>query len=147
MVESKYGQYMVPIPVRKLHGKGNGFEGWDLFGDDLGGLEVNVGFFSHHEPGRMNPQLQQKPHAHAFDEILFFTSSDPDNMSNLGVEAELCMGKEQEKHIITSPTAVVVPKGLPHCPITFLKVDRPCFFWHIAFSAARPPLRHGLKVD
>ncbi len=146
MVETKYGKHLIPIPVRQLKGKGNGYEGWDLFGEALGGLEVNVGYFSHHEVGRMNPQLQQRPHVHAFDEILFFTSSDPYDMNSLGVEAELCMGKEEEKHIIDRPTAVVVPKGLPHCPITFLKVDKPCFFWHIAFSATRPPLR-GVKIE
>ena len=147
MAETQYGKYLVPIPVRKLTGKGNGYEGWDLFGDKLGGIDVNVGYFSHHEVGRMNPELQQKPHAHAFDEILFFTSGDAYDMNNLGVEAELCMGKEEEKHIITEPTAVVVPKGLPHCPITFLKVEKPCFFWHIAFSSSRPPLKGGKKIE
>jgi hypothetical protein len=147
MAETKYGDYLVPIPVRTLKGKGNGFQGWDLFGKDLGGFEVNVGFFSHREVGRMNPELQKKPHVHAFDEVLFFMGSDPDDMSKLGVEAEMCMGKEQEKHIITIPTAVVVPHGLPHCPITFLKVDRPCYFWHVALSAERPHLRHGLKIE
>ena len=147
MAEAKYGKYLVPIPIRQLKGKGNGNEGWDLFGQDLGGLDVNIGFFSHKEAGRMNPELQQKPHTHAFDEVLFFMGSNPDDMSKLGVEAEICMGKEQEKHIITTPTAVVVPRGLPHCPITFLKVDNTCYFWHVALSAARPPLRHGLKIE
>ena len=58
-------------------------------------------------------------------------------MTNLGVEAEMRLGKEEEKHIITGPTAVVVPKGLPHCPITFLKADRPMYFWHVALAASR----------
>ena len=89
----------------------------------------------------MNPQWQQRPHTHNFDEILFFHSTDTDDMTNLGVEAEMRMGKEEEKHIITAPTAVVVPKGLPHCPITFLKANRPTYFWHVAFAASRerPP--------
>jgi hypothetical protein len=48
------------------------------------------------------------------------------------------LGREEEKHIITAPTAVWVPKGLPHCPITFLSVDKPCLFMHVAFAATRP---------
>jgi len=137
MTETKYGKYLVPIPVIPMTGEGNGYEGWDLFGKDLHGFDVNIALRCFKETGRMNPQWQQRPHTHNFDEILFFHSTDTDDMTNLGVEAEMRMGKEEEKHIITTPTAVVVPKGLPHCPITFLKADRPTYFWHVAFAASR----------
>ena len=141
MAETKYGKYLVPIPILPMTGEGNGSQGWDLFGKDLEGFEVNIALRTFKEPGRMNPEFQKRPHTHAFDEVLFFMSSDINDINKLGVEAEMRMGKEEEKHIITVPTAVVVPKGLPHCPITFLKMDNPCYFMHVALSATRPGRR------
>jgi len=137
MADTRYGKCLVPIPVVPMVGEGNGSEGWDLWGKDLGGIEVNIGFRCFKETGRMNPEWQKRPHTHPFDEILFFHGTDTNDMTRLGVVAEMRMGKEEEKHIITTPTAVVVPKGLPHCPITFLEVDNPCYFWHVAFAATR----------
>ena len=46
-------------------------------------------------------------------------------MSRLGGEVESIAGRRNEKHIITQPTAVVVPAGLPHNPLTITKVDKP----------------------
>jgi hypothetical protein len=40
----------------------------------------------------------------------------------------LCMGPEEEKHIITQPTFVFVPKGLHHCPLNFKVVNKPILF-------------------
>ena len=37
------------------------------------------------------------------------------------------MGKEMERHVISEPTAVFIPKGLPHCPLIVTRVDRPFF--------------------
>ena len=138
MAETKYGKHLVPIPVVPMTGKGNGTEGWDLWGKDLGNFEVNIAMRAFNEVGRMNPEYQQRPHTHNFDEVLLFLSSDINDVGTLGLEAEMRMGKEEEKHIIDKPTAVWVPKGLPHCPITFLKMDKPCYFMHVAFSATRP---------
>ena len=138
MAETKYGKHIVPIPVVPMTGKGNGTEGWDLWGKDLGNFEANIAMRAFNEVGRMNPEYQQRPHAHNFDEVLLFLSSDVNDVGNLGLEAEMRMGKEEEKHIVDKPTAVWVPKGLPHCPITFLKMDKPCYFMHVAFSATRP---------
>ena len=137
MTETKYGKYLVPLPIIPMVGEGNGSEGWDLFGKDMEGFNLQVAMRCFKETGRMNPELQKRPHTHPFDEVLFFLGSDTNDMTRLGVEAEIRMGPEEEKHIISVPTAVVVPKGLPHCPITFLKVDNPCYFGHIALSATR----------
>lgn len=41
-----------------------------------------------------------------------FLSSDANDVGNLGLKAERRMGKEEEKYIIDTPTAVWVPKGL-----------------------------------
>ncbi|MGD9157990.1 MAG: hypothetical protein PVG39_06260 [Desulfobacteraceae bacterium] len=60
-------------------------------------------------------------------EVLFFLGSDPDNLSDLGGEAEFALGKEKEIHIINKPTAVLCPDKFPHCPLTITKIDRPFF--------------------
>jgi hypothetical protein len=67
------------------------------------------------------------PHTHPMPEILFFLGSDPDNMNDLGGEAEFALGKEKEIHVITKPSAVLCPDKFPHCPLTITKVDRPFF--------------------
>lgn len=67
------------------------------------------------------------PHTHPMPEILFFLGSDPNNMNDLGGEAEFTLGKEKEIHVITKPTAVLCPDKFPHCPLTITKMDRPFF--------------------
>jgi hypothetical protein len=75
-------------------------------------------------PYRFGP-YPDKPHAHPKPEILFFMSTDTNDLSNLGGEAELYLGKEMEKHVITEPCAVVLPKGFLHLPLIITKINRP----------------------
>jgi hypothetical protein len=67
------------------------------------------------------------PHAHKKLEILLFIGTDLNDLNNLGGTAEIYLGKksEMERYIIDSPTAVVIPGGLPHNPLTITRVDRP----------------------
>ena len=95
MAENKYGKHIVPIPVVPMTGKGNGTEGWDLWGKDLGNFEVNIAMRAFNEVGRMNPEYQQRPHAHNFDEVLLFLNSDINDVANLRLKAEMRMGKEE----------------------------------------------------
>jgi hypothetical protein len=50
------------------------------------------------------------------------------NLRDFGAEIELCLGEEQEKHIINSSTAVYIPKELPHCPLNFKVIKKPIVF-------------------
>jgi hypothetical protein len=75
-------------------------------------------------PYRFGPD-PDRPHAHAQPEILFFLGTDLDDVSKLNGEAEICLGKEMERHTITEPTAVVVPKGLAHNPLVMTKLEKP----------------------
>lgn len=65
-------------------------------------------------------------HTHPYNETLFFIGTDPDNTEDLGGEVDLCLGGET--YTFTTTTAVYVPKGLEHCPITYRRVDRPQLF-------------------
>ncbi|HEY96720.1 MAG TPA: hypothetical protein G4O16_00890 [Dehalococcoidia bacterium] len=81
-------------------------------------------------PYRFGPN-PEKPHAHPMTEILFFVGTDTDSLGDLGGEAEIYLGKEMEKHVITRPTAVVIPDKLAHCPLTITRVDRPFYLMDV----------------
>jgi hypothetical protein len=67
------------------------------------------------------------PHAHPMPEVLFFLGSDPENLKDLGGEAEFALGKEKEIHIISKPTAALCADNFQHCPLTVTKIQRPLF--------------------
>jgi hypothetical protein len=66
-------------------------------------------------------------HKHDYDEIIAFFGTNLDDPKDLGAEVELWL--EDERHIITKSSLVYVPAGLRHCPLTFLRVDRPVFHY------------------
>ena len=89
-------------------------------------------------PYRFGP-IPDKPHVHPKPEILFFMGTDVNDLSNLGAEAELVIGKELETFTITRPTAVVLPGGVPHCPLTITRVDRPMILTDVRPYGSEPP--------
>jgi mannose-6-phosphate isomerase-like protein (cupin superfamily) len=66
-----------------------------------------------------------QPHKHDYDEVLCFFGTNPEDFYDLGGEAEFWI--EDEKHIITRSSIVFIPAGVQHCPLSFLRVDRPIF--------------------
>jgi len=52
----------------------------------------------------------------------------------LGAELELGMGKDQERHIINTPTVAVCPEGFPHLPLITRWVDKPYGFIVVCLS-------------
>jgi hypothetical protein len=56
-------------------------------------------------------------------------------MGDLGAEIEIGLGKEQERHIITTPTTVYIPKGMVHCPLEFKRVDKPVLLVHCTLAS------------
>jgi len=76
----------------------------------------------------------EHPHKHTFDQYLSFFGTDMKDLKDFGAEIELCLGEEQEKHIINTPTVVFVEAGLIHGPIEWRKVERPVIFIDIAMT-------------
>jgi hypothetical protein len=64
-------------------------------------------------------------HQHDYDEVLAFFGSNPDNPDDLYAEAEVHLG--DEVHIVKKSCLIFVPKGVPHGPIDFKRIDRPIF--------------------
>ena len=77
-----------------------------------------------------------KPHVHDYDENLLFLGTDPNDLSQLGGEYMMCIGEEMERHVVTVPSIMHLPKGLPHCPLYITRVDKPLIF--SMFHAFRP---------
>src|SRR4030042_2243797 len=70
-----------------------------------------------------NPHIFE--HTHDYDEIVIHMGSDPDNQEDLGGEVEFVVGGQPLT--INKTSAVYVPKGVKHGPITWKKYKRPHF--------------------
>jgi hypothetical protein len=79
--------------------------------------------------------MEEFPHAHEFDMYLTFMGLGPNGLNDLGGEIELCLGEEKEKHIITEPTSVYIPKNMIHCPLEFKVVRKPLLLIHATLAS------------
>jgi hypothetical protein len=129
MPESKYGKYI----VTELKSKESA--AWEpvvkageliplLFLDK----SVVKGAFYVESNWTMPPFAEKthgETHQHDYDEVIGFFGSDPENPHDLCAEAEVHIG--DEVHTVTKSCLIFVPKGLPHGPIDFKRIDRPIF--------------------
>ena len=68
-----------------------------------------------------NPHLHE--HTHDYDEIVIHLGTDPKNQEELGGEIEFMVGGQALK--INKTSAVFVPKGVKHGPLTWKKYSKP----------------------
>ena len=57
-------------------------------------------------------------HIHPYDEVMVFFSLDQTDINLLGAELAIEIGKEHESHTFKQPTAITLPSGISHFPIT-----------------------------
>ncbi len=134
MVPGKYGKYVIDDPklVRDLAFHDFGSVGGFTFPDEVyldedlcpeanSWLDI-VWIWDKTEPPEL-PGL----HSHPFAEIVLLVGSDPKDLRDLGGEVSWGMGdgEDAERFALTSTTAIYVPKGLPHGPLVYERVDRP----------------------
>ncbi len=92
---------------------------------DLPGAGINMGFRYYVKPFKM--ELQS--HHHDVDEYLFFLGGQlPDLTANFDAEIEIFLGPEYERHIITRPCILYIPRGLEHNPMDIKRVGKPLLF-------------------
>jgi hypothetical protein len=64
-------------------------------------------------------------HKHDYDEVLAFFGSDPENPHNLYAEVDVHIGDEVQT--VTKSFLLFIPKGVPHGPMVFKRIDKPIF--------------------
>jgi hypothetical protein len=127
--KSKYGKYFLTEPIEigpMLHICGDK----GCIGSQFRGFPIEMQLLCLSKPGVMI----HKPHAHDVDELFFIFGGNPQNYFEFGAEIEIMMGAEQERHIVNKSTIIYIPKGVIHCPITTLKVDKPVQWMHVLFQ-------------
>lgn len=68
-----------------------------------------------------NPHIGE--HVHDYDEIVIHLGTDPNNREDLGGEIEI--GLDGKPITIDSTSAIYIPKGVKHGPLTWKRVDKP----------------------
>ena len=87
------------------------------------------------------PQGSPPEHCHDdFDELLVFFGSDPERPHDLCGEIELWIGGEN--YMLTESCMVFIPRGVPHCPMYFRRVDRPIL--HMSVGPGKSYSRDGV---
>jgi hypothetical protein len=90
------------------------------------------------EKGSSKDYLEAQEHINPFDEVIGFIGTKGEKAAHeLGGEVEFWLGGE--KYLITKSCLIFLPKGLPHCPLRFNRVDSPILF----FTFGRT-LKYGL---
>jgi len=125
MAESKYSKYLVRKPTYEAgvkNTKGRQIPTMTYMSNDLvPGCNTYLEFGWIWEMPEPNPHIFE--HTHDYDEIVLHIGSDPDNPENLGGEVEFVVGGEPL--IFDKTTALFVPKGVKHGPLTWKKFRRP----------------------
>lgn len=96
---------------------------------DIPGAVMNSAYMVVTEPVLMKAE----PHYHndADEYLAILGGTLPDVFASWDAEVHFYMGPTldtMEKVVITEPTMVKVPRGWWHCPLNFVRVDKPIFF-------------------
>lgn len=145
---AKYRRQFIPVPFIRKGPWSYGQDNPDDSGGALGvinGKDTGFDFIIMCEslkqaPYRFGP-VPDKPHVHKNPEILIFMGADTSDLTQLGGEAEIALGKEMELFKITRPTAVIVPGGLAHNPLTITRVDKPFIMTDVRPYGMEPPTK------
>jgi hypothetical protein len=131
MAATKYGQHVIPMPFKPC--VEGGLRQVAIMDGKLMGINAYVKYGVYWTAGKMGKE-PYVPHTHDFDQIIIFAGSDMDDIGELGAEIEFCMGEDLETHMITTTTAVFIPKGMPHFPATVNRLGRRFFYIEVSVA-------------
>ena len=129
----KYNYLFHKLAAKKGPGGANAVQQFSAEGKNLAGMPVNFSMGLYNQTGEWYPGKGAQ--IHAYDEVMVFFGHKTDDLSYLGAEITIAIGKEQEKHTFNAPTVVALPKGTPHFPITCNKVEKPYSVVQVGLSA------------
>jgi hypothetical protein len=128
MAEAKYSKYLVRKPIREVGAQAAGrLKGRQMPTMTYMSNALVPGSNTYLEFGWIwampdpNPHIPE--HTHDYDEIVLHIGSDPQNPEDLGGEIEYVVGGEPL--VFDTTTALFVPKGVKHGPLTWKRVIRP----------------------
>ncbi len=134
MAEGKYGKYIItnPKPIETgdmAHHANQSNEAMKIVEfiskDIVPGATVEVA--AARTVGYPDPQPFIEAHKHGATELIFFIACSKDE--DLGVDVELSLGDEGEKHTFNHTTVVYVPGGMTHCPIYYKNFQKDKHFY------------------
>lgn len=125
MDESKYANYLIKTPVREvgiadIKGKTNPTLTY-MSNELVPGSNIYIEWGWIWDMPAPNPHILD--HSHGFDEVVLHIGADPKNPEYLGAEIEFEVGGE--KLTIDKTSALYVPKGVKHGPLTWKRVEKP----------------------
>ena len=130
MAGSKYEKYVVAKPAYEVIPKEvvkNRIPAMTLMSGNLvpeAKMYIETGWVL----GMPDPNPHIGEHTHDYDEIVIHLGTDPSNPEDLGGEIEIMM--DGEPVMINSTSAIYVPKGVKHGPLTWKKFTKP----HLEFT-------------
>jgi hypothetical protein len=119
--KTKYGKCLVKLPISKM----GDTVMFSTGASALSGFPCNIIYAFGTKTGIVG--MSKEPHIHDHDEAIYFIGADCKS-ADLGAEVNFKIGPGdggEENHIFSVPTVVVIPKGVWHCPMEALKVERP----------------------
>ena len=128
MNESKYRKYLIDKPIREVGAKladiikGHTTPTLTYVSDKLiTGCNTYVEFGWIWEMPQPNPHIHE--HIHNYDEIIMHIGFDYSKPEDLGAEIEFVV--DGDPLIINRTSALFIPKGVRHGPVTWKRVDKP----------------------
>ena len=131
MAKNKYDKYFGIEPLRAIDTQPS-LKGIEMF--DVLGANWNTDCTVHYSCVNQPLFMLKEPHTHPFPEFVCFIGGNLLKVRDFDAEVEMCMGEEQEKHIITKSTVVYLPPGFPHCPLDFKVVRKPVILMTISLT-------------
>jgi hypothetical protein len=126
MTESKYGKYLVRRPAYEVTaGKvtGRQYPTMTLMSNSLvAGSDIYLEAGWIWQMPEPNPHIFEHSHD-KFNEVVLHIGGDPHNPEDLGGEIEFLVGGEPL--VFDRTSAIFVPAGVKHGPVTWKKVTRP----------------------
>lgn len=132
MEATKYGEYVKTLSFEDY--EQGGFRQGIVMDSKFLGINAHVLYGAYWVAGRMGKE-PYVPHVHDFDQVMLWAGSDMDDIGELGAEVALCLGEEMETHMITTSTAVAIPKGIPHFPATVNRLDKRFLYMEVSITS------------